>query len=115
MRYSPMMARVAGHGSGAWSINFEARRRRDAGAEVIMLTVGDPDQDPPSQVVEAAVAALRGGRTGYSGILGFPEVREAIAARVARRSGRPCAADNVAAVPGAQGGLYCTFQCLVGP
>ena len=115
MRYSPLTERVAGRGAGAWSINIEARRRRDAGEDVIMLTVGDPDQKPPEPVVEAAVAALRGGRTGYSGIVGFPEVREAIAARVARRSGRPCTADNVAVVPGAQGGLYCTFQCLAGP
>ncbi|HEX3535349.1 MAG TPA: pyridoxal phosphate-dependent aminotransferase [Stellaceae bacterium] len=58
---------------------------------------------------------MRGGRTGYSGINGFPAVREAIASRVARRSGRACSADNVSIVPGAQGGLYCTFQCLVGP
>ena len=32
----------------------------------------------------------------------------------ARRSGRPCGADNVAVVPGAQGGLYCVVQCLAG-
>ena len=115
MRYSPMTERIAGRGAGAWSINFEARRRAEAGEDIIFLTVGDPDQDPPEAVVDAAVAALRGGRTGYSGILGFPEVREAIAARVARRSGRPCAADNIAVVPGAQGGLYCTFQCIAGP
>lgn len=115
MRYAPLTGRIAGRGSSAWAINIEARRRADLGQDVIMLTVGDPDQDPPAPVIEAAVTALRGGRTGYSGILGFPAVREAIAARVARRSGRPCSADNIAVVPGAQGGLYCTFQCIAGP
>ena len=49
------------------------------------------------------------------GSIGYPAVREAIAARVARRSGQPCTADNVAVVPGAQGGLYCAIQCLAGP
>ena len=115
MRYAPLTERIGGRGAGAWSINIEARRLAEAGEDVIFLTVGDPDQSPPEAVIEATVAALRGGRTGYSGIVGFPAVREAITARVARRSGRPCTADNIAVVPGAQGGLFCTFQCLVGP
>ena len=58
---------------------------------------------------------MRRGRTGYSAIVGFPALREAIAARVARRSLRPCGTDNVAVVPGAQGGLFCAVQCLAGP
>jgi arginine:pyruvate transaminase len=115
MRYSPLVDRVAGRGAGAWAVHVEAARRRDAGEDIIFLTVGDPDQSPPSAVIEATVAALQRHRTGYAAILGFPALREAIAARVARRSGQPCAPDNVAVVPGAQGGLYCALQCLAGP
>ena len=66
-------------------------------------------------MIEATVAALQAGRTGYSAIIGYPALREAIAARVARRTGRPCGPDNIAVVPGAQGGLYCAVQCLAGP
>ncbi len=115
MRYSPRVERVAGRGAGAWAVHTEARRRSEAGEDVIFLTVGDPDQDPPAEVIEATVAALRAGRTGYSAIVGFPKLREAIAARVARRSGQPCTIDNVAVVPGAQGGLFGAVQCLAGP
>src|SRR3954469_13887549 len=115
MRYSPLVERVAGRGSGAWAVHIEARRRQEAGEDVIFLTVGDPDQDAPAEVIEATVAALRRGRTGYAAIVGYPALRSAIAARVARRSSRPCTADNVAVVPGAQGGLYCSMQCLAGP
>jgi arginine:pyruvate transaminase len=115
MRYSPLVERVAGRGAGAWSVHFDAMRRRNAGEDVIVLTVGDPDQDPPVGVIEATVAALRQHRTGYAPIVGYPAVREAIAARVARRSGQPCTADNVVVVPGTQGGLYCALQCLAGP
>jgi len=115
MRYSPLVDRVAGRGSGAWAVHIEARRRAEAGEDVIFLTVGDPDQAPPAALIDATISALRRHRTGYAGILGFPELREAIAARVARRSGRPCMPDNIAVVPGAQGGLYCALQCLAGP
>ncbi len=115
MRYSPVVERIAGSGTGAWAIHAEAARRREAGEDIIFLTVGDPDQDPPAAVIEATVAALRSHRTGYSATIGYPAVRQAIAARVARRTGQACGADNVAVVPGAQGGLYCTLQCLAGP
>jgi arginine:pyruvate transaminase len=115
MRYAPLVGRIAAGGAAAWAVHIEAARRRDAGEDIIFLTVGDPDQEPPAPVIAATVAALKAQRTGYAGILGFPAVRAAIAARVARRSGRPCDADHVAVVPGAQGGLYCAMQCLAGP
>jgi arginine:pyruvate transaminase len=115
MRYSPLVERIAGRGRGAWAVHAEAARRRDGGEDIIFLTVGDPDQDPPAAVIEATVAALRAHRTGYSATIGYPAVRDAIAARVARRTGQPCGAENVAVVPGAQGGLYCALQCLAGP
>ena len=115
MRYSPLVQRITGRGAAAWDTHIEARRRQEEGEDIIFLTVGDPDQDPPAQVVEATMAALRRGRTGYSAIVGFPALRQAIAARVARRSLLPCGIDNVAVVPGAQGGLFCAVQCLAGP
>jgi arginine:pyruvate transaminase len=114
MRFSPLVDRVAGHGAAAWSVHIEARRRQQAGEDIIFLTVGDPDQEPPATVIEATVAALRNRRTGYAAIVGFPVLREAIAARVALRTGQPCTADNVAVVPGAQGGVFSAVQCLAG-
>jgi len=115
MRFSPRVDRLSGSGADAWSVHIDARRRREAGEDIIFLTVGDPDQEPPELVIEATVAALRQHRTGYAAIVGFPALRDAIAARVAQRSGQPCSADNVAVVPGAQGGVFCAMQCLAGP
>lgn len=115
MRFSPLVDRVAGKGAAAWRIHFEATRQRDAGRDIIFLTVGDPDQKPPELVIEATVASLRRHRTGYAPILGYDEVRSAIAARFAKRTGKPCAVDNVVVVPGTQAGLHCALQCLAGP
>ena len=115
MRYSPRVDRISGRGAAAWSLHIEAARLRDAGQEVIMLTVGDPDQPPPAPVIDATIEALRRHRTGYSSIVGYPRVREAIAARFRRRTGQPCSAENVVVTPGAQGGIFCALQCLAGP
>jgi arginine:pyruvate transaminase len=114
MRFAPLVDRVAGKGAEAWAVHFEAMRQRAGGRDVIFLTVGDPDQAPPAAMIDATVDALRRGRTGYSPIVGLPEARAAIAERVARRTGQPCAAENVVVVPGAQAGLFCALQCLAG-
>ena len=115
MRLSPLVERVAGKGAAAWAVHFEAVRARAAGRDVIMLTVGDPDQAPPEALIEATVASLRARHTGNSPISGLPQLRSAIAARVAARSGRACGAENVTIDPGAQAGLFCALQCLAGP
>jgi arginine:pyruvate transaminase len=115
MQFSPLVGRIAGKGARAWSIHFDAMRQRAQGRDILLLTVGDPDQQAPAAVVEATVTALQAGRTGYSPILGDAALRAAIAARVARRSGVACTAENVAVVPGTQAGLYAALQCLAGP
>jgi arginine:pyruvate transaminase len=115
VRFSPLVDRISGTRAGAWSVHMEAARRREAGHDVIVLTIGDPDQAPPEPVIDATIDALRRHRTGYSAMIGYPRVREAIAARFERRTGRLCSADNVVVTPGAQGGLFCALQCLAGP
>src|SRR5947208_6754903 len=115
MRFSPLVERVAGKGARAWKIHFDATRLEEEGRDVIFLTVGDPDQKPPPEIIEATVDSLRRHRTGYAPILGYIEIRAAIAARFAKRTGTPCTAENVVIVPGTQAGLYCALQCLAGP
>ena len=100
MRFSPLVDRIAGEQTGAWRVHAEGVRRREAGHDVIFLTVGDPDQPAPAAVLDATIEALRRNRTGYSPIIGYPQVREAVAARMQRRTGRPCTADNVVLTPG---------------
>jgi arginine:pyruvate transaminase len=114
-RFSALTERVAGKGADAWIIHQSAMRLREAGHDVISLTIGDPDQPPPEPLIEATICALREHRTGYSATIGYPALRQAIAARQARRTHKPCTAENVAVVPGAQGGLFCALQCLAGP
>lgn len=114
MQYSTLTQRVAGRGAAAWEVHREALRLREAGEDVIALTVGDPDQPPPAPLIEATVTALREHRTGYARMLGADRLRELIAARHRQRTGQACAADNVTVVPGAQGGLFCALQCIAG-
>ena len=115
MRFAPLTERVAGRGVGTWDTHIRARQLIEGGVDVILLTVGNPDQKPAATMIDATVAALRGGRTLYAPTIGYPQLRAAIAARAERRAGRSCAAKNVAVVPGAQGGLFAALSCIAGP
>jgi arginine:pyruvate transaminase len=115
MRFAPLTERVAGRGVGTWDTHIQARQLIERGVDVILLTVGNPDQKPAQRMIDATVAALRCGRTLYAPTIGYPQLRAAIAARTERRTGRPCATENVAVVPGAQGGLFAALSCIAGP
>src|SRR5207302_72035 len=55
------------------------------GHEILDLTVGEPDFDTPDHVKAAAIEAITRGETKYTPVNGIPELRTAIAERLARR------------------------------
>ncbi len=83
--------------------------------EALHLEIGEPDQGVAPHVVEAAAAAGREGRTGYTSSVGLPALRAAVAQRVTLRSGRATSAEQVVITHGAMHGLAMTFQTLLGP
>ncbi len=112
MLYSELTRRIQGAGSAAWELHHEANRRRAAGEDVLVLSVGDPDFDTPQPVVDAAVQALRNGATHYAAIQGIPRLRQAIAARSSRQFGHLVNSDQVAVLAGAQCALFSVAMCL---
>ena len=55
----------------------------------INLAQGFPDWDPPAELVAAGRAAMDAGRHQYAVTWGSPELREALAEKVGRCTGRP--------------------------
>ncbi|MBE2275821.1 MAG: aminotransferase class I/II-fold pyridoxal phosphate-dependent enzyme [Rhodobacteraceae bacterium] len=113
MRYAAVTDRLAGLGSAKWMLHTKARAMKDAGREVIELTIGEPDAPTPPALIEAATAAMRAGRTGYSNGRGEPALLAALAQRYTARRGRPFGTDQVICLPGTQTSLYAVFRTLV--
>ncbi len=90
-------------------------RELTLGAPVIKLHVGEPYFAPPPEAVEAFVAAVRDGRTGYTSAEGLPELREALAGKLTSVNGVPTTADHIVATPGSCQGLAALLQSLVVP
>ncbi|HEY4163984.1 MAG TPA: aminotransferase class I/II-fold pyridoxal phosphate-dependent enzyme [Dongiaceae bacterium] len=113
MKYSSFTNRIGGAGARAWEIHHRAIDAKRAGKDVIILSVGDPDFDTPEPIKAAAIEALNAGDTHYTDILGFPELRAAIAAHHSRTAGQPVTPAHVATSAGAQGGLFVTSKLLL--
>lgn len=65
------------------------------------LGVGEPDYATPDAIVEAAVAALRQGATKYTPNAGIPELRSALAVKLAVENSIPGTEKNILVATGA--------------
>ncbi|HSS39149.1 MAG TPA: aminotransferase class I/II-fold pyridoxal phosphate-dependent enzyme, partial [Polyangia bacterium] len=114
-RFAPMVEQVAPDGTDPWVLHWEARQAQAAGRDVIVLSVGDPDLDTPSAIVDTAIRTMRAGDTHYTETAGRPALRAAIAARHAARAGQPVTADNVIVLGGTQNSLFVASLFVAGP
>lgn len=115
MRFSALTQRIAGDGAAAWQIHDRALKLREQGADIVLLSVGDPDFDTPRPIVLAAIDSLLAGDTHYSAVRGSLGLRDSIARRHRQRSGQAVEADHVIVMPGAQCAVYAVVQCLLDP
>lgn len=83
--------------------------------DLVSLAMGEPDFDTPPQVVEAAAAALRAGRTHYSPLYGEPTLRAALAERIGQLAGHAVDASDVLVTHGGTGGLTAAILAIVDP
>jgi arginine:pyruvate transaminase len=114
MRYAPITERLADTGGAKWAIHQRCRSMKAEGADIIELTIGEPDLPPDPQLFEVCRQSMLAGRTGYSSGRGEPELLDAIAARYGRRRAG-VDPENVLCFPGAQTALYAVMQGLSGP
>ncbi len=92
-----------------------AQALQAAGRDIIHLEIGEPDFATPAPIVEAAVTALRAGHTHYTGALGLPALREAIAGFHATRWQTAVDPARIVVTPGASGALLLALGLLAGP
>ena len=66
-----------------------------AGPGSINLGLGQPDFDTPQHIKDAAIAAIRDGKTGYTNNNGIPELRTAVCKKFTRENGLTYNPDQV--------------------
>jgi aspartate aminotransferase len=99
----------------AFDVLARARALEAQGRSVIHLEIGEPDFPSPPHVIEAAKRALDEGWTHYGPTQGLPELREAIAAHIARTRGIPVGPQHISVVPGGKPIIFFPMMALLEP
>jgi aspartate aminotransferase len=110
MEFTDRLTRV--EPSATLAISALATELENEGADVVDLSVGEPDFPTPKNVVEAGKDALDAGHTGYTTSAGILELREAISAKLAD-DGLDHSAGEIIVTPGAKQALYEIIHALV--
>jgi aspartate aminotransferase len=86
----------------AFVVLAEVNRLVRAGADVISFCIGQPDLPTPAHIQDAAIAAIRAGKHGYTPSAGIDELRAAAAQSMAALRGIAIDADDVVVGAGAK-------------
>jgi aspartate aminotransferase len=98
------------------SILAEVRALQAQGRKLVSLMRGEPDLATPPHIVEAAVRALRSGRTAYADQRGEPALREAVAQKISRDNHVSYdAGSEILVTDGATLGIHTALMALLGP
>lgn len=95
-----------------------ARRSRELkaqGRDIIDLSLGEPDHDPPAFALKAAHEALDGPWHKYPPVNGMADVRAAIAAKFKRDNGLEYSPEQIVVSTGAKQSIMNVVMSLVGP
>jgi aspartate aminotransferase len=97
------------------AVSAKARELIAQGRDVISLGAGEPDFDTPDNIKEAAIAAIRDGRTKYTDVDGIPELKTAICGKFARENGLTYSPKQISVGPGGKAVIYNALVATVSP
>ncbi len=113
MNFSRASKRLAVDNSIYWGVHNEACARKDAGEDIILFSIGDPDLPTLDFIVDHAVDSLKAGRTHYSPGAGETSLRQAIADIESDASGKATDIDQVVVHPGGTNAIFTTLSCFL--
>lgn len=90
-----------------YEINEKALRLESEGKKIIRLNLGDPDMATPPEIVEAAYASMKAGKTKYSSSYGETKLR----AKIAEVHG--VKTENVVITPGSKWAIFSTMFLML--
>ena len=101
--------------SATMATDQKARELKAQGRNIISLGAGEPDFDTPENIKEAAIRAIREGKTKYTTVDGIPELKEAIAAKFARENGLSYKPSQVNVSPGGKPVIFNAMMATLNP
>lgn len=99
--------------SATMAMNQATRDLKAKGVDVINLSVGEPDFNTPDHIKDAGKQAIDNNVSFYPPAPGFPELRQAIAAKLKRENNLDYSPDQIVVSVGVKNALANVMLCLI--
>jgi aspartate aminotransferase len=101
--------------SATLAADAKGRELKAQGRDIISLAAGEPDFDTPDNIKEAAIKAIRDGKTKYTNVDGIPELKAAICAKFERENGLKYTPAQVNVSPGGKPVIWNALLATLNP
>ncbi len=101
--------------SATLAVTARAQELKAQGADVVGFGAGAPDFDTPDYIKDAAIEALKAGKTKYTAAAGIVELRTAIADKLKKENGLEYSPDQVIVNIGGKHSVYEAMQAVLDP
>src|SRR5205809_5124597 len=102
--------------SATIAVTDKARALKAAGRDVIGLGAGEPDFDTPENIKEAAIKAIRDGKTSkYTAVDGMAELKAAVARKFKRENALDYKPSQISIGTGGKQVLYNALIATINP
>src|SRR5215470_9523004 len=99
--------------SATMAMSAKARALKAEGRDCIALSQGEPDFDTPENIKDAAIRAIREGKTKYTDVDGIPELKDAICAKFKRENGLEYKRTQINVSPGGKTVIFNAFAATL--
>jgi len=101
--------------SATLAVTNRAKELKAQGIDVVGFGAGEPDFDTPEYIKEAAIKALKEGKTKYTPASGIPELKAAIAKKLQTENGLNYAPEQIVVNIGGKHSVYEAMQAVLDP
>lgn len=101
--------------SATIAVTARAQELKAQGVDVIGFGAGAPDFDTPDYIKDAAIEALKAGKTKYTATAGIIELRTAIAEKLKKENGLEYSPNQVIVNIGGKHSVYEAMQAVLDP
>jgi aspartate aminotransferase len=101
--------------SATLAVTNRANELKKQGVDVVGFGAGEPDFDTPEYIKEAAIKALKGGKTKYTPASGIIELKTAISQKLEKDNGLKYAPEQIVVNIGGKHSVYEAMQAVLDP
>ena len=96
-------------------VSNRAQELKNAGQDIISMSIGEPDFDTPEHIKEAAIQAIRDGHTKYTAVDGIKPLKLAIVEKFKNENNLDYGLDQILVSCGAKQSIYNALSAILNP